>query len=251
MSNTIQPAAALTARQARQITKKFTSHLTGRAERGPDRKVRRGSIDVDDRRARVSRRIGDGTKVGAMSWIDCLLKVVTEWDNMERRKGGARPLGLHGIRVLEVLLGRHGKVAVNFKSGDINPAIETIAAAGHMSKTTVGKALAQLKAMKILDWIRRTEKTGNDGLFGPQRRQVSNAYWFTPENLPARVLQRLRDLLARRRLRQAEAAPAPGSKPSGPPVPNDPGLRAALAGLSEGVNAIPLSGQYPASGVKG
>lgn len=251
MSPTSKPAAALTARQAHQITKKFASQLTGRSERGADRKVRRGSVDVDDRRANVSRPIGDGTKAGALSWIDCILKVVTEWDNVERKKGGERPLGLHGIRVLEVLLGRHGKVAVDFKSGDINPAIETIARVGRISKTTVVRALARLKAMNILDWIRRTEKTGNDGLFGPQRRQISNAYWFTPERLPARVLQRLRDLLARRRLRRDGGAPAAPDRPDGPPLPSDPGLRAALARLSEGVNAIPPSGQYPSTGVEG
>lgn len=251
MSLTSKPAAALTARQAHQITKKFTAQLTGRGERGADRKVRRGSVDVDDRRARVSRPIGDGSKAGALSWIDCLLKTITEWDNMERRKGGVRPLGLHGIRVLEVLLGRHGKIAVDFKSGDIDPAIETIAQIGRVSKTTVVRALARLKAMKVLDWIRRTERTGNDGLFGPQRRQVSNAYWFTPEQLPARVLQRLRDLLARRRARRAEAAPPGPPADSGPRQPTDLGLRAALARLSEGVNAIPPSGQYPSAGVEG
>lgn len=251
MSLTYKPAAALNARQAHQITKKFTAQLTGRGQRGADRKVRRGSVDVDDRRARVSRPIGDGSKTGALSWIDCLLKTVTEWDNHERRKGGGRPLGLYGVRVLEVLLGRHGKVAVDFKSGDIFPEIETIARAAGASKTTVVRALARLKALKILNWIRRTEKTGNDGLFGPQRRQISNAYWFTPEAMPARVLRRLRDLLARRRLRAAGARPAPSDKPDAPPVPSDPGLRAALARLSEGVNAIPPSGQYPSTGVKG
>jgi hypothetical protein len=251
MSLTYKPAAALNARQAHQITKKFTAQLTGRGARGADRKVRRGSVDVDDRRARVSRPIGDGSKAGALSWIDCLLKTVTEWDNHERQKGGGRPLGLYGIRVLEVLLGRHGKVAIHFKSGDLFPEIETIARAAGTSKTTVVRALARLKAMKILNWIRRTEKTGNDGLFGPQRRQISNAYWFTPEALPARVLQRLRDLLARRRLRKAEGAPPPPEQPQGSPLPSCPELRAALARLSEGVNAIPPSGQYPSSGIKG
>lgn len=251
MSLTSKPAAALTARQAHQITKKFTAQLTGRGTRGTDRKVRRGSLDVNDRNARVSRPIGDGTKNGALSWIDCLLKTVTEWDNHERRKGGGRPLGLYGIRVLEVLLGRHGKVAVDFKSGDIFPEIETIARAAGTSKTTVVRALARLKAMKVLNWIRRTEKTGNYGIFGPQRRQVSNAYWFTPEALPARVLQRLRDRLARWRLRQVKAVSAPAGQPEAPQQPKCPEMRAALGRLSEGVNAIPPSGQYHSSGVKG
>ncbi|MBB5715410.1 hypothetical protein [Sphingomonas aerophila] len=176
MSNAKSTDAALTARQARQITQGFTARLTGRAERGADRKVRRNSVDVGDRRAQVSRPIGDGTMAGALSWIDCLLKAVSEWDNMERRKNGARPLGLYGLRVLEVILGRHGAIAIDFKSGRLDPAIDTIARVGRISRTTVVRALAQLRAMKVLSWIRRTESTGRDGLFGPQRRQVSNSY---------------------------------------------------------------------------
>lgn len=246
MSLTQKPSPALTARQARQITRTFAAKLRGRSERGVDRKVRRSSIDVDDRRARVSRPIGDGTTAGALAWIDCLLKTVTEWDNHERRCGGARPLGLYGIRVLEVLLGRHGKIAVDFRSGDLFPDIATIARAAGTSRTTVVRALARLKAMRILDWIRRSERTGNDGLFGPQRRQVSNAYWFTPELLPARVLRRLRDLLARRRLRAMAARTPPESRDDRPLLAG----AAAPDEASFGVNAIPPFGQYPRSGAK-
>ena len=186
-----QPAAAPTARQARQFTLKFTAQLTGRSERGPDRKVRRDSFDIDDRRAQVSRRIGDGTTAGALSWIDCLLKTVGEWDNLERRKGGGRPLGLAGMRVLETLLGRHGTVAIDFRSGLLEPALDTIARVAGVCRTTVVRALARLRALKILEWVRRTRRTDAEGQAGPQREQVSNSYYFTPERLPARVLQRL------------------------------------------------------------
>ncbi|MEH3103419.1 MAG: hypothetical protein PGN12_05890 [Sphingomonas phyllosphaerae] len=247
--------AASMGRQTRQLTKGFTARLTGKAERGADRKVRRNSIDVEDRRARVSRPIGDGTTAGAMGWIDCVLKVVGELDNQLRAKGGARPLGLHGLRVLEALLGRHGKIAIDFKSGRIDPALDTIASAAGVSKTTVVRALERLKSLKILDWIRRTEKTGRDGLFGPQRRQVSNAYFFTPEALPARVAQRLRDLLARKRLQRTGTAPA--TSPVAAAEPACPDLRDTLARIKagiarrdEGVNASPPCGQYPLSGVE-
>ncbi|VXC42829.1 hypothetical protein [Sphingomonas sp. 8AM] len=243
-------------RQARQLTKGFTACLTGKQERGTDRKVRRHSIDVDDRRARVSRPIGDGTTAGALSWIDCLLKAVSEWDDEERARGGARPLGLHGLRVLEAILGRRGKVAIDFRSGRLDPQLVTIARAAKVTKTTVVRALARLKAMKVLDWIRRTERTGNDGSFGPLRRQVSNSYFFTPEALPARVAQRLRDLLARRRLRRSGTMP-PGSRKAFA-QPSSPELRdlldrmeAGIARASEGVNASPPYGQYPLSGVEG
>jgi hypothetical protein len=246
--------AASTGRQARQLTKGFTAQLTGKGERGPDRKVWRHSIDVDDRRARVSRPIGDGTVAGALSWIDCVLKAVSEWDDHERKRGGARPLGLHGLRVLEAILGRRGKVAVDFRTGRLDPELATIARAAGVSKTTVVRALARLKAMKILDWIRRSERTGNDGLFGPQRRQVSNAYFFTPEALPARVAQRLRDLLARRRLRRSGAAPSPVPvvAPQGTEMRDLLSrMRSGIARRDEALNASPPSVMYPVPGIEG
>ncbi len=249
-------SAASMGRQARQVTKGFTARLTGKAERGADRKVRRGSIDIEDRRARVFRPIGDGTTAGALGWIDCMLKVVAEWDNEQRAKGGARPLGLHGLRVLEALLGRHGKIAVDFKSGRLDPALDTIASAAGVTKTTVVRALERLKSLKILDWIRRSERTGAEGVFGPQRRQVSNAYFFTPNELPARVAQRLRDLLARKLLRRTGTAPA--ASPAAAAEPSCPDLRGTLARIKagiasrdEGVSASPPCGQYPVSGVEG
>lgn len=249
-------AASMT-RQTKLVMKGFAARLAGNTERGADRKVRRGSLDAGDRRAQVYRPIGDGTTVGALGWIDCLLKVVAEWDDQERQRGGARPLGLHGMRVLETLLGRRGGVAVDFKTGRLDPAIDTIARAARVARGTVIRALAQLKRLGILDWVRRTEKTGADGIFGPQRSQISNAYFFTPEGLPARVAQRLRDLLARRRVRREGTTPPPGAPPARP-LPADPELRAALARMEAGLDrraesasASPPSGQYPLSGVQG
>lgn len=254
MSHT-QFSQAPTARQARQFTAKLTAQLTGRSERGPDRKVRRGSVDVDDRRAQVFRPIGDGTTAGALSWIDCLLTTMKEWDRKERKKGGARPLGHAGVAVLETLLGRRGTIAIDFRTGRLDPALETIARVAGVAKTTVVRALARLKAMKILSWIRRTQRTGNDGQYGPQREQISNAYFFTPEALPARVLQRLRDLVSRRALRRKASSSPPTNAP---PPPASSELRDVLARMRAGIeareqasNASPPSGQYPRSGFKG
>lgn len=252
MSRTHSSPAPI-ARQARQLIAKSTAHLTGRDERGRDRKVRRGSYDVDDRRAQVFRPIGDGTTAGALSWIDCLLKTVSEWDDMERARGGARPLGLHGMRVLETLLGRRGTIALDFRTGRLEPAIDTIARVARVGRTTVIRALARLRELKILSWVRRSQSTGNDGHYGPQREQVSNAYYFTPEALPARVMQRLRDLVARKALRRRGTAPA--SPPSPAPSPASDELRDVLARFRAGIdardqasNASPPSGQYPGSG---
>lgn len=72
--------------QARQITRDFAARLAGKGKRSTDRKVRQHSIDVEDRRARFSRPIG--TTAGALSWIDYLLKAVSEWDDAQRAKSG-------------------------------------------------------------------------------------------------------------------------------------------------------------------
>lgn len=212
-------------REVRGVTRGFAAGLSGKAERGPDRKVRRDSFDIADRRAQVFRPIGDGTKVGALSWIDCLLKTVAEWDDHERKKGGARPLGFAGLRVLETLLGRRGAIQVDFRSGRLDPAIDTIARVARLCRGTVIRALARLKALRVLDWVRRTQRADTAGDAGPQRVQVSNAYFFTPERLPARVVQRLRALIARRRVRRADVSPSAEK----PVTAMNPELAAALA----------------------
>lgn len=234
MPSTQNPDAPISARQARQITKEFAARLA-RKERGADPHVRRESFDVDDRRAQVFRPIGDGTKAGAMSWIDCILKVARDYDDLERTKGGARPLGHTAIAVLEVLLGRRGRkrIPVDFRTGRLDPMIDTIAEAVALARITVVRALAKLKAKGFLSWVRRTVKTGQDGQFAPQRRQTSNAYFFDLAAMPKHVRQRLRDLVeARRRSRVARAAAAPAEPPP-PAPPQNAGLRAALKALGE------------------
>lgn len=229
-------------RQSKALVRGMSARWQGKAERGPDRKVRRGSYDKDDRRADVFRPIADGSTKGALGWIDCVLKTVSEWDDHSRRQGGGRPLGFHGLRVLETLLGRRGKIPLDFKTGRLDPAIDTIAAAARVARNTVIRALARLKALGLLDWVRRTQVTDNAGGYGPQREQISNAYWFTLERLPKRVLQRFRDLWARKRLAQGNPPPDPGK----PAKAASPALAAALAALDAVVpDASSPTGQYP------
>jgi hypothetical protein len=245
-------------RQAQQLTRGLAAQLSGRRERGADRKVRRNSYDVDDRRAQVFRPIGDGSAEDALGVIDSLVRVVSDWDDEERRTGGTRPLGLHGIRVLETLLGRRGTIGIDFRSGRIEPAIDTIARVARLSRTTVIRALAKLKALKILDWVRRTQKTDRGGLFAPQREQVSNAYFLTPEGLPKRVAQRLRDLIAKRRRQRANRTTTVTEAKAPAPQPMNAEMVDALARLGAGIaardagqSASPPYGQYQSSGVKG
>lgn len=244
--------AAVSARDVRRLLKGASAQLTGRGERGPNRKVRRNSYDVDSRQARVFRPIGDGTTAGALGWIDCLLKTVTEWDDLERKKGGARPIGFHGIRVLETLLGRRGVIQVDFRTGRLEPAIATIARVAGLCRTTVVRALARLNALKILHWVRRTQKTQNEGQAGPQMEQVTNAYWFDLSGLPARVLQRFRDLWNRKRVRREGTVPPDPHQATAPSAE----LAAILGSIEAGIaakeeGASPSSGQHPRSEIKG
>ena len=231
MSSTQNPDPQFTARQARQITKGFAAQLAGK-ERGADPTVRRESFDIGDRRARVFRPIGDGTKAGAMSWIDCILKVARDYDDLERAKGGARPLGHSAIAVLEVMLGRRGRkrIPVDFRTGRLDPMIDTIAEAVNLARITVVRALARLKAKGFLSWVRRTVKTDRDGEFAPQRRQTSNAYFFDLASMPRHVRQRLRDLVeARRRSRERWVTAVPIVDE--PAASMNADLRAALKAL--------------------
>jgi hypothetical protein len=237
---------APSARQIRQFVREAAARFSGR-ERGEDRKVRRSSYDIEDPRAQVFRPIGDGTgdvKV-ALGWIDCVLKTLKEWDNRERKKGGARPLGLHGLRVIEALLGRHGGIPIDFRTGRIDPAILTIAKSACVSHSTVVRALAALKRLGILQWVRRSESTGRTGEFGPQRRQISNAYWFEISALPSRVAMDLRNRLARKRAAQGSTTPPVREAEWTPKSGKDSELREALTSFGKSLNAIPPDGEYP------
>jgi hypothetical protein len=232
----------------RKVSAGFTGH-----ERGNDRSVRRNSYDIDDRRAQVFRRIGDGSVAGALGWIDCFLRTIAAWDDDQRKKGGIRPLGFHGLRVLEALLGRRGGIPIDFATGRIDPALDTIAASAKVSKTTVVRALARLKAIGAIDWVRRTQAAESVGCAGPQREQISNAYWIDATRLPAKVGQYFRDLLARKQLRRQAAmggitaATQPPAKPSAPVEPSfkDSELQASFDRLAKAVGASSPSGQYP------
>lgn len=247
-STTQSPDAFVPARFVRQLTKKFTADRTER-ERGPDRAVRRDSYDIDDSRAQVFRPIGDGTKAGAMGWIDCVLQVAREYDDWHRGAGGNRPLGHTGVAVLEVLLGRRGRkrIPIDFKSGQLDPAYATIAAAAGLARITVIKAIARLKAHGFLSWVRRSRRTGNDGQFAPQRKQTSNAYHFDFAGMALNVRQRLRQLLDRKQ--RAQAATQDPPSPTGDPNPihrvQSAELRATLdriaVGLGVSTPTAPLS----------
>lgn len=192
--------APIAARDARRIIKTTAARLRGNTTRGASPKVRRDSYDVEDRRARVFSRIADGSPNGGLGFIDDLLRLAEEYDLTRRKPGKRAPLGAQALRVLGVMLRR----GLRFETGRLDPAIRTVSGWTGYTYKTVHAALSRLRAHGFLNWVRRTRRVAAAGQAGPQRKQVANAYFF---DLAAfgrgekGVLQRWRDLRARRRVR--------------------------------------------------
>lgn len=209
-----------TPRDVTTLLRSTGSHMSGK-KRGPDRRVRRHSYDVDDPRALIFRRVGDGTKRGGGIWKRTLVRVAEEFDRHERArmraKGVARkqgPLGLVALQVLRVLVD-----LVDHRTGQLDPCLETIAARANVCRGAVIRALARLRAHGFLLWVRRTLPTGAKGEAGPQRKQTSNAYVLhNAAAMASHVAQRFRDMLNRTPPATAQPEARPRTHESAPPA---------------------------------
>ena len=195
--------ASPTRRDVAAVLKSTAGRLRGR-ERSPDRRRKpwRNSFDVNDPRAQVFESPGRQTPAEALAWIDDRVRLAREYDELHKERGRRAPLGAVYIRVLEVTL----RFGLQFKTGLCDPALAKIAAKANVSVRTVLRALKRLKAHKLIDWCRRTEKTRREGEWAPQIEQVSNAYFFDPRQLPTNVFERWKQFRETRRRRQATEA---------------------------------------------
>ena len=94
------------------------------------------------------------------------------------------------MQVFEALI-RH----MDFRTGRCDPSLDTIAATCKLSRRTVVRHLDVLRRERLIDWARRTVKTGNAPGEGPQRKQTSNAYFIDLARLPVEILRTLRQKL--------------------------------------------------------
>lgn len=136
--------------------------------------VRRHSYYAHDKRSTALwRPLGDNRS--ARRLIGARLKAA-EWYNERNKQPGDRqgPIGDVGLRLLRELYR-----IVDFKTGRLEPAIDTLCERVKRARSTVVKYLAKLKEHGFLDWVRRSEPTVNEGQAGPQIRQISNAYGFS------------------------------------------------------------------------
>jgi DNA-binding transcriptional ArsR family regulator len=213
-------------RATKALLKGAGARLAGRS-RGPDRRVRRNSFDVDDRRAAVWRAINGGGKQAGLRWRDTMLKVAREYDQVGQKKGRGAPLGPYTRDVLAALL-----ELVDFPTGRLEPTYQKLMAMTGLAKSTISSALRRLRAHGFLDWVRRSRLVEKDD--GVAREQTSNAYFFDVGRLAKAVRLRFQSLLDRRERTAAaagKAAPPPRPAPPGPLSPSDSELAAALARL--------------------
>lgn len=199
--------------------------------------VRRNSYQLGERELHLWRPV-DPREINAR------IKAAKLFDRRRKcpgQRNGA--LGHIGIEILEALY-----EVVDFKTGRLDPSIDWICAKIGRARAAVVRAMARLKLHGFLDWIRRTEPTGNKGE-GPQVRQITNAYVFgLPREMVGWVAKKLRrrpkdpaearDLVARGRAQWLK------NKPS-TPLPDH--VREALKRrASERVSASSRKGQNPA-----
>ncbi len=180
-----------------------------------------------------------------------------EFYDRRNKEPGKRngPLGGIGLEVLRELYRM-----VDYKTGQLEPAIATICKRLSRSVDAVCKAMKRLKEHGFLDWVRRTEAVDNPGA-GPQVRQITNAYGF---KLPASAAAWVKKILgngpppdcelARREQQAAEAEAMLDTLSLADRVhatADDPQLAEILARLGTRIekdSAILPSGKNPGSG---
>lgn len=137
--------------------------------------VRRNSYYANDERAICAwQPIAAGNKKEAWRIIQARLQAAEAYDRQNKRPGKKNgPLGHVGLEVLRQLYRM-----VDFKTGRLEPSIETICEELKRSRGAIVAALSRLREHGFVDWIRRAEPTPTNGP-GPQIRQITNAYWLS------------------------------------------------------------------------
>lgn len=152
----------------------------------------RRSYDIDDPRAQVSAIYWQVSERGenAFRFFDVIRKAIWQYSDHVRKPGKPLPICANAVRVFEALISH-----MDFRTGRCDPSLDTITATSKLSRRTVVRQLDVLRRERLIDWARRTVKTGNAPGDGPQRKQTSNAYFIDLARLPIEIVRTLRQKL--------------------------------------------------------
>jgi len=150
--------------------------------------VRRNSYYASDRRATSMWRPLASDSRQARRLIAARLKAAEYYNERNKQPGDRQgPIGDVGIRLLRELYR-----IVDFKTGRLEPAIDTLCRRINRARATVVKYLAKLKEHGFLEWVRRSEPIDDAEGAGPRVRQITNAYGFS---LPAAAANWVKKIL--------------------------------------------------------
>ncbi len=101
-----------------------------------------------------------------------------QWDAMTKVSGSRRHGGVIGRTALRVY---HAMLFTfyNFNSGRLDPSYDTLASKTGLARSAVWRALKRLRALGLINWVRRCSETYQDGRF--LLKQESNAYAIAAE----------------------------------------------------------------------
>lgn len=192
----------------------------------------RRSYDVEDRRAQVATVYWEPSakKENFHRFTDVYRDTVEAYADHVREHGKSLPISQNALRVLRALFS-----VMDGKTGRCDPCLDTLSKRSRLSRRTVVRLLAKLRSEKIVDWVRRTVKTGNAKGEGPQRQQTSNAYFIDMVKLPIEIVRTLRQKLGgklREKVRHLEGS---GAVPNRMAIKAERLLKSVTGALSAGI----------------
>lgn len=165
----------------------------------------RSTFDVDDLRAQVGRRFGDGSVNQSLDVIEAINKTAMAWAKENRPQDRSWHFMLHAFHTLDTMLRKF----MDFKEGTCEATYEMIAAATGFTRRTINHHIMALRDMGWLDWVRRSVKAENGS-----HRPTANGYFFEVSRLPRAAQIHLRQLLNKKGLKIEDHTDRNGSGPT-------------------------------------
>lgn len=155
----------------------------------------RNSYDVEDSRAKVGAIFWDKDAgvAGLLKFRDVFQQTAEAYAAEKREAGKTLPITHNAQSVLKALF-----AVMDSKTGRCDPSLDEIAKRSRLGRRTVVRLLANLRALKLVDWVRRTVAIEGHKGKGWNRTQTSNAYFINLANLPEEILRTLRQRLGDR-----------------------------------------------------